>query len=208
MFLNIGLLRSSQLEVYAMSLVHFKVWSSNLVIKEKKYFFIKQTRMMLMNTENQWENNGYSSKFSSLTCVPTVMLGIDEMPALDFGFLFFALAFSSIFLRWLKGTTPLQIEGQNNKCFHTFRSHYQQTRKIIKPWGTVSNDFHAPPVKAVLQLSTRVESAALQWYQTFSLEFRESLSTVLQLGGHGAQCVIHPGGHLHNAQRTLFNANN
>lgn len=38
------------------------------------------------------------------------MLGIDEMPALDFGFLFFALAFSSIFLRWLKGTTPLHME--------------------------------------------------------------------------------------------------
>lgn len=32
-----------------------------------------------------------------LTCVPTVMLGIEEMPALDFGFLFLALAFSSIF---------------------------------------------------------------------------------------------------------------
>lgn len=34
-----------------------------------------------------------------LTCVPTVMLGIEEMPALDFGFLFLALAFSSIFFR-------------------------------------------------------------------------------------------------------------
>lgn len=42
------------------------------------------------------------------TWVPTVILGIDEIPALDFGFLFFALAFSSIFFRWLKGTTPLE----------------------------------------------------------------------------------------------------
>ena len=33
----------------------------------------------------------------TLTWVPTVMLGIEEMPALDFGFLFLARAFSSIF---------------------------------------------------------------------------------------------------------------
>lgn len=35
------------------------------------------------------------------------MLGMEAIPALDLGFLFLALAFSSIFLRWLKGTTPL-----------------------------------------------------------------------------------------------------
>lgn len=48
-----------------------------------------------------------------LAWVPTVMFGIDEIPALDFGFLFFALAFSSIFFLWLKGTTPLW----KNACY-------------------------------------------------------------------------------------------
>ena len=56
-----------------------------------------------------------------LTCVPTVMLGMEDMPALDFGFLFFALAFSSIFFRWLKGTTPLQtIQAMSCKVYLPF----------------------------------------------------------------------------------------
>lgn len=141
------------------------------------------------------------------------MLGIDEMPALDFGFLFFALAFSSIFLRWLKGTTPLQIGGklrrQKMNSIVLSETQVSSSAKIlIRDRTKVKSDFHSPPVEAVLQLSTRVESAALQWYHTFSLEFRESLSTVLQLRGHRAQGVIHPGCHLHNTHRTQLKANN
>lgn len=102
-----------------------------------------------------------------------------------------------------------KIEASKNEFNHTFRNTGSIIGKIlIRDRTKVKSDFHSPPVEAVLQLSTRVESAALQWYHTFSLEFRESLSTVLQLRGHGAQGVIHPGCHLHNTHRTQLNANN
>lgn len=70
-----------------------------------------------------------------LTWVPTVMLGIEEMPALDFGFLFLALAFSSIFFRWLKGTTPLEEkEIQNLISDHKHNSSNQAyTINLNKP---------------------------------------------------------------------------
>lgn len=60
----------------------------------------------------------------------------------------------------------------------------------------------SPPVEAILQLSTCVERTAVQRHHTLPLQLRESLSTVLQLRGHCAQCVVHPGCHLQTHTQT------
>ncbi len=187
-----------------------------------------------------------------LTCVPTVMLGIEEMPALDFGFLFLALAFSSIFFRWLKGTTPLQTDASSQvsklhwhsylsltytvtlywlrnpfvilaKCQVLKKSHIACYRKQLQlnlqmlllktknynpiqcsfMGGKKKRFFFSPPVEAILQLCTRVECTAVQWHHTFPLQLRESLSTVLQLRGHCAQRVVHPGCHLYHTHTQI-----
>ena len=70
-----------------------------------------------------------------LTCVPTVMLGIEEMPALDFGFLFLALAFSSIFFRWLKGTTPLQTNASSEVSKQNWHSYLSLTYTVLTLYG-------------------------------------------------------------------------
>lgn len=74
-----------------------------------------------------------------LAWVPTVIFGIEEIPALDFGFLFFALAFSSIFFLWLKGTTPLWknayyfLKGyERNTLFITLKSLFLLLNVVIK----------------------------------------------------------------------------
>lgn len=59
------------------------------------------------------------------------MLGIEDMPALDFGFLFLALAFSSIFFLWLKGTTPLEKKLNGLYTEQMRNSSKQQTEKRL-----------------------------------------------------------------------------
>lgn len=61
---------------------------------------------------------------------------------------------------------------------------------------------HPPPVEAALQLGAGIEGTAVQGHDALPLQLREGLGTVLQLGRHGAQGVVHPGGHLHNNNTT------